>query len=318
MKRPVQLPLFPGMTPPQPAKAVRAPTSPRPPRHPKVAPTVPTSLADRGFVEPPLLFPFQPRKHHPRQISAAADHDLPLVLIHEASGISFFLVPGGTFTIGAPQRDIRCSDVERRATREIGPFYMGTTPVTREQWRRVAHTDPSTFRTTWHHPVESVSFGDVAEFLDLIGSGIRLPTEAEWEHAARGGNRKIYWWGDDYGSGFACCDDPTRRQSRQVGPSEVGHHPANPYGLHDVLGNVAEWVADAWRPRHGRSNRTGRPHGTPADTVGVARGGSWRDHPDFLRCSCRQQLDRCERMSYVGFRVAFSVNPRSGTTRGGG
>ena len=145
------------------------------------------------------------------------------------------------------------------------------------------------------------------------GEEYRLLSEAEWEYVARAGTRTAYWWGDDFGQNranchpdFTGCDDPYHYPT--TGTAPVGSFSANPFGLHDVYGNVSEGVEDCWNDSY---------HGAPTDgsawesgncNYRVLRGGSWFNGPWHLRSANRNGLPAGNRYNTVGFRVARTLD----------
>jgi serine/threonine-protein kinase len=139
-------------------------------------------------------------------------------------------------------------------------------------------------------PVVGVSWFDAVAYCEWLGDGCRLPSEAEWEHAARGGiEGALYPWGNDPRIGYA-----TRRMD---GPDRVGQSPPNGYGLYDMCENVHEWCSD-WFDADARTRR-------------ASRGGAWRHQVKISRCDARSSLPPHLRYSDYGFRIArgFSGNP---------
>jgi len=138
----------------------------------------------------------------------------------------------------------------------------------------------------------------------------RLPSEAEWEYAARAGTTTARWWGDAIGSGHANCNGcGSAWDNRQIAP--VGSLPANPFGLYDMLGNIWQWTSDCWNESY-----TGAPGDGSSWNAGdcdrrVLRGGSWSNLPKIIRSAARSSGDAEDRgfdyASYTGFRVARSL-----------
>jgi formylglycine-generating enzyme required for sulfatase activity len=150
-----------------------------------------------------------PTNISPEQTALAERLGVPVAIQHVESGMILVLIPGDA------------------------PYYMATTPTTQAQWRAVMQTNPSEHKGD-DLPVECVSWHDAMAFCKK--AGLALPTEAQWEAAARAGTTTNYWWGDTFDPKMANCWDG--------GPHETtvpGAYPANPYGLWDVLGNVWEW-----------------------------------------------------------------------------
>ena len=202
-------------------------------------------------------------------------------------------VKPGTFTMGSPVREVgRLKDeIQRQVTLTKG-FYLGKYEVTQAQWERVMGNNPSHFKGA-DKPAEKVSWNDAVEFCKKLtemeknagrvpqGMSYQLPTEAQWEYACRAGTSTMYSWGDSISSANANYD----KNVDETTP--VGKYPANPWGFHDMHGNVWEWCADSG------SNR-------------VARGGSRGTNGSTLRSAKRNSSYRPSfRFYHLGFRVGF-------------
>jgi formylglycine-generating enzyme required for sulfatase activity len=220
----------------------------------------------------------------------------PLVLIAQppafvnSSGMEFVLIPAGGFLFGkfsptcAPGEHLaRCQQQalrDSRPGRQVSfpaPFYLGKFEVTQQQWERVMGSNPSHFRKPGGggRPVENVAWNQVQQFLRRLNSierthHYRLPSEAEWEYAARATEQtdrpagkldEIAWHGNNSAS-----------ETRAVGQKRP-----NAWGLHDMLGNVWEWVQDAYAPETGASRQSGKQH--------VLKGGSFQSHEKNLQFS---------------------------------
>ena len=222
-------------------------------------------------------------------------------------------LPRGTYTMGSNSDDP--SERPAHSVSISGPFAIGKYEVTVEQWnacvdagacQRVS-TDPNRTANT---PVRDVSWDDAQQYVTWLskvsGKAYRLPTEAEWEYAERGGTSTRYWWGEQMHNGNANCKG-CGEPWRQDGPANVGSSAANPYGLYDVNGSVWEWVSDCWHNSYKGAPSDGRSWDEHDCRVRVIRGGSWRDGPSYMLSSTRFKYDASVRYSQNGFRVARSL-----------
>jgi len=219
--------------------------------------------------------------------------------------MKFALIPEGKFVMGS--EEFEWSKPVHNVKIQT-PFYLGMYPVTQQEWKAIMGNNPSKFNGN-DLPVESVSWNDVQDFIKKLNekegtNKYRLPTEAEWEYAARAGTTTRYSFGDDdselgeYAWFNKNSDDKTH---------PVGEKKANPWGLYDVHGNVWEWVQDEW---HG--NYDGAPSDGSAweDGVGasrVNRGGSWFSSDRYCRSAYRGYNDPGYRFRYLGFRLLQEV-----------
>jgi sulfatase modifying factor 1 len=190
---------------------------------------------------------------------------------------TFVLVKGGDFTMGCKDgRAIECQDYEKPTHRvTLGTFYLGQTEVTQAQWRAVMGNNPSEFRNCDACPVETVSWEEILDFLTKLnkssgGAQYRLPTESEWEYAARGGqSSKGYAY-----SGGNTIDDVAWHGLNSGNKSHaVKGKKANELGLYDMSGNVWEWCSD-WYGNYPSLSMTD-PSGPDSGVARVYRGGGW-------------------------------------------
>ncbi|TLM65618.1 MAG: formylglycine-generating enzyme family protein [Deltaproteobacteria bacterium] len=207
----------------------------------------------------------------------AADYTDP------ATGMTFVTVKGGAFVMG----DVYGTDSYAKPSRQVtvGDFLLAKFEVTFEQYDRFcADTGRSSPDDNgWgrgSRPVVNVGRKDALAFADWLakktGRTVRLPTEAEWEYAARGGTATPYWWGNALGRGNAnCLECGSAWDGRMTAP--VGSFPANPFGLHDMNGNVYEWVLDSWYPDYKGAPRDGSARLDAAAAEFVSRGGSFAE-----------------------------------------
>jgi formylglycine-generating enzyme required for sulfatase activity len=222
-------------------------------------------------------------------------------------------VPRGSFTMGSNSADPSEKPAHRVAIN--APFAIGKFEVTAEQWTACVTAEACPRIATVagspaNAPARDISWNDAQQFVKwlskLSGQAYRLPTEAEWEYAARGGTDSRHWWGDKMQAGQAnCagCGDPWQ----QLAPAPVGSFAANPYGLHDTSGSVWEWVSDCWHSSYRGAPANGQAWDEPNCTVRVIRGGSWRDGTGYMLSSTRFKYDASVRNAQNGFRVARDI-----------
>jgi formylglycine-generating enzyme required for sulfatase activity len=222
-------------------------------------------------------------------------------------GMEFVLIPAGEFMMGSSDADKEAFDNEKPQHRVTisQPFYLGKYTVTQAQWEAVMGSNPSGFKGR-NNPVENVSWDDVQEFIKKLnqkegGNKYRLPTEAEWEYAARAGTTSRYSFGDDA--------EALGRYAWYWGNSGKTTHPVggkepNGLGLYDMHGNVWEWVQD-WYGGYAGSLATD-PRGPSSGSYRVIRGGSWIINAGYCRSAYRGLNTPDDRDNSVGFRLAFS------------
>lgn len=215
-------------------------------------------------------------------------------------------VRGGTFTMGCTsEQGSDCLEDEKPAHQvAVSDFYIGKYEVTQKQWREVMGTNPSSFKDCDECPVEQVSWADVQEFIIKLraktGKQYRLPTEAEWEYAARGGSMS---WGYKY-SGSNMMGEVGWYLGNAGGKTHpVGQKQANELGLYDMSGNVWEWCED-WYGEYSRSAQR-NPRGPSGASDRVNRGGSWNDDARSCRTSIRDNYAPSLRGRNLGFRLAL-------------
>jgi len=159
-------------------------------------------------------------------------------------------------------------------------------------------------------PVSDVSWDDSQKYVkwlsDKTGRKYRLPSEGEWEYAARGGTATRYWWGDKNSAGRANCTDCGSAWDGK-GASPVGSFEPNPLGLYDVQGNVWEWTQDCWNPSYVGAPNDGTPRAEADCLSRVLRGGSWALDHDYMRASRRNRYDQDVRYNQNGFRVVSEL-----------
>jgi|APTNR8051073442_1049403.scaffolds.fasta_scaffold02325_10 formylglycine-generating enzyme required for sulfatase activity len=229
------------------------------------------------------------------------------------SGLSFRLahIPGGEFRMGSEAGDKEAYDSEKPAHPvRLNDFYLGEFAVTQDLWEAVMGNNPSDFKGA-RRPVENVSWNDIQkDFLpklnQLTGQNYRLPTEAEWEYAARGGT---YWQTENYRYAGSDLLDQVGWYAENSGSEthEVGLLLPNALGLYDLSGNVWEWCEDQWH-----SDYKGAPNDgsawvdrTDEGVYRVVRGGGWDILPPLCRAAYRGYGGPVTRYDLLGFRLAL-------------
>jgi formylglycine-generating enzyme required for sulfatase activity len=267
----------------------------------------------------------------------------PVVVIDEPVPLVLVRIGGGRFRMGDTQSIGQADERPVRGVR-VGDFWMMRTEVTRGMFARfvedTAHETGSkcwAFESGWKekvgpswrnpgfeqgadHPVTCVNWHDARAFADWLGSktgmAFRLPSEAEWEYAARAGTDTVYHWGEDpsrlcenangadtraleHYPGFSVnqCDDGFVRTS------PVGTYPANPWGIQDLYGNVWEWVEDCWNDSYNDAPTNGGAWQTGDCARRGFRGGGYGDIPRFARSTLRNRSEAEHRKDDIGFRL---------------
>ena len=222
-------------------------------------------------------------------------------------------IPNGRFTMGGVGEDKFVSEVElpSRDVEVKTSFLLSETPVTRRQWAQVmGGLPPGNLPSHCGEvPVVGVTFADAQSFCRELGGGYRLPSEAEWEYACRGGSGSVFPNGTNVSPADA--NYLYDELGHEVGEGKlmpVGSYGRNGFGLADMIGNVCEWVADAWHAGYKDA-----PSGTAAWVVGgkpgcrVIRGGGWDHLPRVLRASWRDWAPENARWDNLGFRVVKNI-----------
>lgn len=218
-------------------------------------------------------------------------------------------VAPGSFVMGSNTDDPSEKPVHHVNIGE--PFAIGKYPVTVEQWNVCVAANAcqkltAESNTNKAAPARDLSWDDAQQYVKWLsrttGKSYRLPTEAEWEYADRGGTTTTYWWGEQMRKGTAnCkdCGDPWHKE----GPESVGSFTPNPLGLHDMNGGVWEWTADCWHNSYQGAPADGRAWDSPGCDMRVIRGGSWREGGNYMLSATRFKYSSGVRQSQDGFRV---------------
>lgn len=259
-----------------------------------------------GFILMALLWPcITPCSIFAGQDGAkAAEVEVRVAAILRELGIEMVLVKGGTYRMGdfsgggrrdeGPVHDVTVSD-----------FLLGKTEVTQAQWEALMGANPSKFQGA-SNPVEQVSWDECQEFLrrlgEKAGGSFRLPTEAEWEYAARSGGRLERWAGTSNEEELGTFAWFNRNSGGQTHP--VGEKKPNGRGLHDMNGNVWEWCSDRHDAAYYEVSPPNDPTGPSSGDFRVLRGGCYLDGTWFLRASSRFSADPGDRHDRLGVRLA--------------
>ncbi|MDE7357071.1 MAG: formylglycine-generating enzyme family protein, partial [Bacteroidales bacterium] len=215
-------------------------------------------------------------------------------------------VEGGTFEMGATgeQGSDTFDDEKPVRTVKLGSYHIGKYEVTQAQWKAVMGTEPSYFKGD-NLPVENVSWKEAQEFCkklsDATGRKYVLPTEAQWEYAARGGNKSQHF---KYAGSNNINDVAWYKINSNSKTHSIGGKKANELGIYDMSGNVWEWCSD-WYASYDESN-VDNPQGAVNGEARVDRGGSWCDLASNCRVSSRDDDNPDLRAADLGFRVACS------------
>lgn len=266
---------------------------------------------------------YEPVAAQPTDRQTLQHHDSPESLIRfqdffGESGVAPMMqeLPKGEFLMGDLNR---IGDDNERPVREIifdYRFAIGVHEVTFAEYDQFAEATGRDLPddADWgrgDRPVINVSWEDARDYArwlrDVTGQPYRLPTEAEWEYAARAGTGSAWWWGNELEPGMAVCDGcGTQWDGQQTAP--VGQFPANAWGLKDMHGNVEEWVEDCYSDHYTSAPEDGSAMGMGNCNLRVLRGGSWFDIPRVTRSSSRYRQETQLRQHTFGFRVAVDLH----------
>jgi formylglycine-generating enzyme required for sulfatase activity len=224
--------------------------------------------------------------------------------------VALYPVP---FTMGSNGSDPSERPAHKVALRT--PFAIGKLEVTVGQWAQcvkasVCPSVPSAANAAENLPMRDISWDEAQLYLKWLSTvsrkPYRLPTEAEWEYAARGGTTSRYWWGEQMKGGNASCQgcgEPWKADA----PPPAGSFVANPFGLLDMNGSVWEWVQDCWHSSYKGAPVDGSAWADGTCQSRVIRGGSWREDGSYMLSTTRFKYDASVRQSQNGFRVARSL-----------
>lgn len=219
------------------------------------------------------------------------------------TGMVFIWVPSGCYEMGCGSWTTNCDSDEIPAHQVcLDGFWIGKYEVTQGQWKSIIGSNPSAYDSSDNYPVEKVSWNDSQNFINQINSQgtytFRLPTEAEWEYAARsGGNKEKYSGGDDV-------DSVAWYSSNSNGKThEVGTKLPNGIGIHDMSGNVWEWCSDWYTGDYYSTSPTNNPQGPSSSNSRVARGSSWGGDSNHVRTTYRDSNSPDSTIDSLGLRL---------------
>lgn len=242
----------------------------------------------------------------------------PEIRTSQPSGVELVQVPSGSFLMGSPELERgRLSSEGPEHVVTVQAFWIGRYAVTNREYERFLAANPgSRSPELWHRydhnrpqqPVVGISWHEARQFAEWAGG--RLPTEAEWEYAARAATSEPYLTSsniEDLYRYHAWLDGNSRGRKH-----EVGHKQPNSWGLHDVLGNCSEWCEDDWHDSYGGAPEDGSAWlDEPRGPERVIRGGAFDEQAETARVGFRDHYPPCQRRYDVGFRLAFSTEPDS-------
>ena len=233
--------------------------------------------------------------------------DVITIPVKDGICIEMVKVEGGTFMMGATS-EMKNPNSNEKPVHQVtltNDYNMGKYEVTQALWQAVMGSNPSEYKGD-NLPVETVSWNDCQKFISklnsLTGRMFRLPTEAEWEYAARGGkeSRGYQYSGSSNISDVAWYDENSGSKTHPVGTKQ-----ANELGIYDMTGNVWEWCSD-WYSSYSSSSQT-NPTGSDSGSARVSRGGGWFNDASYCRLSVRFYYTPDFRLDILGLRLALSV-----------
>jgi sulfatase modifying factor 1 len=219
--------------------------------------------------------------------SASAVGALPKEFKYLVTGMEFVFIKGGCFEMGDTFGD---GNIDEKPVHEVcvDDFYLGKYEITQRQWEKVMGRIPSFYRGK-NNPVEMVTWNDVQRFIARLNSQstrkYRLPTEAEWEYAAKGGGKREKYSGTSQEGELGQYAWYSKNPGNQ--PHPVGQKEPNGLGLYDMSGNVSEWCADWYDAHYYQKSPKNNPRGPVNGEFRVLRGGSWFSLPRYVRAASR-------------------------------
>jgi formylglycine-generating enzyme required for sulfatase activity len=194
----------------------------------------------------------------------------------------------------------------------VKPFAISKFPITVREWNECVSANVCTYVPTGKDdaPVTNLSWTDAQQFVEWLSQvtqkTFRLPSEAEWEYAARAGTKTKFWWGEQLQTDMANCNGCNEPYDGTQ-PLKVGSFQPNAFGLYDMGGGVDQWVADCWHKNYQGAPLDGSPWLDSECFSHVIRSGSWKNDPSYVRPASRDHYDASVRYPTHGFRVAHSL-----------
>lgn len=269
---------------------------------------VETTPALLPSVEKQAALPVTPPPPQPAPAAVPETQPAPPPLAAKPVGEpEMITLPGGAFAMGSND-DITEKPIHQVTVKR---FAIGKYPVSIREWNACAAAKACAFTATGNDdaPISNVSWSDARQFAawlaETTGKSYRLPTEAEWEYAARG-TRTKYWWGEQLQPGAAGCKNCTEVAMAEL-PGKVGSFKANPFGLYDMGGTVDQWVEDCWHKNYQGAPADGSAWAEDSCPSHVLRSGSWRNDARYVRPSNRDSYDTNVRYPTHGFRIALTL-----------
>jgi formylglycine-generating enzyme required for sulfatase activity/class 3 adenylate cyclase len=303
----------PAVPPANPQAVPQPEPAPSPSPAAKQAAPPPQPLPEASPAKPQEAPQIQPAPAAPPAVKQAAPQPQPQPPSPATQPTSVVRAPemnmlrGGSFMMGSND------DPTEKPVRQVSikPFAISRYPISVREWNECAAAKACGFTATGKDdaPVTNVSWSDAKQFAAWLAGATRkayrLPSEAEWEYAARGGTQTRYWWGDQFQSGMAncknCADVPAAEQ-----PIKAGSLAPNPFGLYDMGGGVDQWVEDCWHKNYLGAPSDGSPWVETECGSHVLRSGSWRNDARYARPANRDSYDTNVRYPTHGLRVALS------------
>ncbi len=221
------------------------------------------------------------------------------------TGMVFVWVEGGCYEMGCGDWTDSCGSDESPVHEVcVDGFWMGKYEVTQGQWQQIMGSNPSYFKTGDNYPVETVSWNDCQNFINKLnsqsGSTFRLPTEAEWEYAARSGGREEKYAGGNDLDGLGWYSSNSGSHTH-----EIGTKAANGLGIYDMSGNVYEWCQDWYAFNYYAGSPRDNPKGPSTGSYRVSRGGAWSHNAQNCRAAKRYNGGPDRKYDNMGFRVVL-------------